>query len=98
MYRYNLEVWEEVLKSIGFKFIDESCGWNSDVNKLLFRMEKAFPAFDEVSLSFNRKTHEITYIRITYCYRNESEMGNINEFINENIDIFRNFTIKKLVL
>jgi hypothetical protein len=97
MKTYPLDVWESVLKEVGFTFIDETVGWQDTSNCLLYRDSTNI----EAKIWFNRKTEVITTISLVLRSPNHikpySESIPVDLFIKSYSDKFRHYLIEKFV-
>ncbi len=92
---YPLDVWESVLKEVGFIFIDEYTG-PKDINCLFYRKEvDLIPT--EVKIWFNIKTELITSISVEILHKNGTEFFPLNFFIHFYFDKFRDNLIRKIL-
>lgn len=96
---YNIDTWIKVLETLKYRIGDELSRWGSDVN-ILTANKDVGSYRQKIDIHFNYKTGEVKSVFI----REHSPFPNLDDrsirsedFIKENLQLFRNETIRQIL-
>jgi len=89
---FDIDVLDEVLKKLEFNFIEERCGFQNNINCLIYRKEGNSRIIStELKVYFDRKNNKFITIH-SNLWKFE-----LNNFISENRSLFREVKLNKLL-
>lgn len=100
---YNIDTWIKVLETLKYRIGDELSRWGSDVNILTadkFANKDVGSYRQKIDIHFNYKTGEVksVFIREYSPFPNLDDRSIKSEdFIKENLQLFRNETINQII-